>query len=382
MKCGTADKLGTMLPEDRIREVEAANKEASERFNPMRIPRTLEEALGNRTVLVTGGTGSIGREIVSQVLRYKPRVVRVLSRNEYNQYAMRRELGDRGDLRYLIGDVRDRDRLMRACEGVDVVFHASALKHVAICEYNPFEAVKTNVLGTQNLVEAALNYNMELLVGISTDKAVSPTNTMGATKLLAERMILSASQYKGDRRTRFGVIRFGNVLASRGSAIPMFIEQIRQGGPVTITHPQMRRFFMSIPQAVELALKASLSARSGEIFILKMPVMRIIDLVNALIRIYAPRFGHDPQAIGVNEIGLLPGEKLCEALMTPEEGLHATEFDDHFMVEPLSPPDPAKLKLENTGYDSESQELLDVDGIIELLEQRGLVEQFLTGMSS
>jgi len=243
-----------MLPEDRIREVEAANKAASERFNPMRIPRSLEEALGNRTVLVTGGTGSIGSEIVNQVLQYKPRVVRVLSRNEYNQYAMRRELGDRGDLRYLIGDVRDRDRLMRACEGVDVVFHASALKHVAICEYNPFEAVKTNVLGTQNLVEAALNYNMELLVGISTDKAVSPTNTMGATKLLAERMILSASQYKGDRRTRFGVIRFGNVLASRGSAIPMFIEQIRRGGPVTITHPQMRRFFMSIPQAVELAL--------------------------------------------------------------------------------------------------------------------------------
>lgn len=369
-----------MDADERRREVEEANKAASGRINPMSIPRSLEEALGNRTVLVTGGTGSIGREIVSQVLRYKPRVVRILSRNEYNQYAMRRELGERGDLRYLIGDVRDRDRLMRACEGVDVIFHASALKHVAICEYNPFEAVKTNVIGTQNIVEAALNYNMELLVGISTDKAVSPTNTMGATKLLAERMILSASQYKGDRRTRFGVIRFGNVLASRGSAIPMFIEQIRSGGPLTITHPQMRRFFMSIPEAVELALRASLSARSGEIFILKMPVMRILDLAEALIRIYAPKFGYRPQDIEIREIGLLPGEKLYEALMTPEEGLHATEFGDHFMVEPLSPPDPGKLRLDNTGYDSESQELLEVDGIIELLQSRGLIEQFLAEM--
>ncbi len=340
----------------------------------------LAEALGDRTVLVTGGTGSIGREIVSQVLQYGPRVVRVFSRNEYNQYAMRRDMGERPDLRYLIGDVRDRERLLRACEGVDVVFHAAALKHVAICEYNPFEAVKTNVLGTQNLVEAALNYNMELLVGISTDKAVSPTNTMGATKLLAERMILSASQYKGDRRTRFGVIRFGNVLASRGSAIPMFIEQIRRGGPVTITHPQMRRFFMSIPEAVELALQASLSARSGEIFILKMPVMRIIDLTEALIRIYAPRFGHSPASIEIREIGLLPGEKLSEALMTPEEGLHATEHAKYFTVETFSPPDPAKLKLENTGYDSDSLALLDVDAIIELLQSRGLVEQLLSDL--
>jgi len=217
---------------------------------------------------------------------------------------------------------------------------------------------------------------MELLVGISTDKAVSPTNTMGATKLLAERVILTASQYKGDRRTRFAVIRFGNVLASRGSALPLFIKQIAAGGPVTLTHPEMRRFFMSIPQAVELALKATLIARGGEIFILKMPVMRIADLIEALIRIYAPRYGHDPAQIKVEQIGLLPGEKLFEALMTPEEALHSTEAADHFKVEPLMPPPAELLAHPPAGYDSASQPLLSPEEIMAMIEGHGLVEVF------
>jgi FlaA1/EpsC-like NDP-sugar epimerase len=366
--------------------IAASNQLAADRYTPMRFPASLEEALGGKTVLVTGGTGSIGREIVEQVLAYAPRVVRVFSRNEYNQYAMRAQFGDRPDLRYFIGDVRDRERLMRACEDVQVVFHAAALKHVDICEYNPFEAVKTNVIGTQNVVEAALDYNMELLVGISTDKAVSPTNTMGATKLLEERLVLAASRYKGDRRTRFCVIRFGNVLASRGSAIPMFVSQIKAGGPVTLTHSLMRRFFMSIPQAVSLALKASLESRGGEIYILKMPVLAIRDLCEALIRIYAPRFGRDPAGIEIREIGLKPGEKLFEALMTSEEALYATEHSDYFAVEPLRPDSAARMAAAAasgrdariaTGYDSAGERLLSVDEIIALLEGEGLVEQFL-----
>jgi len=360
--------------------IAAANQLAADRFTPMSFPKDLDEAFGHKTILVTGGTGSIGREIVSQILAHHPKVVRVFSRNEYNQYVMRKDFGERPDLRFLIGDVRDRERLMRACEDVEVIFHASALKHVAICEYNPFEAVKTNVIGSQNAIEAALDYNMELLVGISTDKAVSPTNTMGATKLLSERVMLSASQYKGDRRTRFCVIRFGNVLASRGSAIPLFIKQIQHGGPVTLTHRDMRRFFMSIPQAVELALKATLLARGGEIFILKMPVLRIEDLISALIRIYAPRFNHQPEDIEVQEIGLLPGEKLYEALMTPEEALHAAEHDEYYKVEPLKPAAEDRLIHPPAGYDSEHEPLLGVEEIVDMLEQHGLVEVFMEAL--
>lgn len=361
--------------------VAAANQLAADRFSPMSFPVKLSEAFSDRTVLVTGGTGSIGREIVRQVLSHSPRAVRVFSRNEYNQYLMRKEFGERRELRFLIGDVRDRERLMRACEDVQVLLHAAALKHVAICEYNPFEAVKTNVIGAQNVVDCALDYNMELLVGISTDKAVSPTNTMGATKLLAERVILTASQIKGDRRTRCAVIRFGNVLASRGSAIPLFIRQIAAGGPVTLTHPEMRRFFMSIPQAVELALKASLLARGGEIFILKMPVLRIADLIAALIKIYAPRYGHRVEDIEVRQIGLLPGEKLYESLMTPEEALHASEEADHYRVEPLKPATAERIAHPPAGYESVDQPLLSVDEIVELIASQGLIETFAAAVA-
>jgi FlaA1/EpsC-like NDP-sugar epimerase len=359
--------------------VAASNQLASGRFSPMEFPRSLEEAIGGKTILVTGGTGSIGREIVFQLLDYKPRVVRVLSRNEYHQYRMKEECAERfgrnAPLRFLLGDVRDKERLLRACEDVELLFHAAALKHVPLCEFNPFEAVKTNVLGTQHAVEAALDYNMALFVGISTDKAVSPTNTMGATKLLAERLVLSAGQYKGDRRTRFCVVRFGNVLASRGSAIPRFVSQIRSGGPVTLTHQDMRRFFMSIPQAVELALKAALASRGGEVFILKMPALSINDLIAALIEIYAPRFGHRPESIGIRQIGLLPGEKLNESLMTPEEALQAEEQDQFYIVRPLDTsrsdaPHPA-------GYNSELATLLSRGEIASLLQQHNLVEAFL-----
>ena len=305
-------------------------------------------ALASKTILVTGGTGSIGREIVRQVLDQQPHAVRVLSRNEYNQYVMRKELSA-PNLRFLLGDVRDRERLMRACEDVDIIFHAAALKHVELCEYNPFEAVKTNVMGAQNVVDCALASGVQQVVGISTDKAVAPVNTMGATKLLAEKIILSANQYKGAHDTRFSVIRFGNVVSSNGSVLPLFRQQIRDGLPLTLTHPDARRFFMSIPQAVELALKAAGSSTGGEIFILKMPVFRMGDVAAAMMRAHGETT--------ITTIGLLPGEKLHEALMTPEEAYCATNGGDMWVLHPLLPPH--DYPLNPRCYDSTRMELGD-----------------------
>ena len=188
------------------------------------------DAFGDKRILITGGTGSIGSEILRKVLQYDPQVVRVFSIDEDAQFNLQQELGDRPNVRFLIGDVRDRERLGMAGEDVDIIFHVAALKHVPLCEYNPFEAVKTNVLGTQNVIDVAMKGEVDKLITISTDKAVNPVNVMGATKLLAERLTISANHYKGSRKTAFSCVRFGNVLYSRGSVVPLFREQIRKGG--------------------------------------------------------------------------------------------------------------------------------------------------------
>lgn len=333
--------------------------------------------LKGKTVLVTGGTGSIGRELVSRVLALGPGVVRVLSRNEFNQYRMSQEFIEHDNLRFLLGDVRDHDRVMRACEGVDIVFHAAALKHVPACEYNPFEAVKTNVIGTQNLIEAAIEHEIERLIAISTDKAVSPTNTMGATKLLAERLVLAANLYKGERKSAFSVVRFGNVLASRGSVIPHFIRQISNGGPVTLTHPKMRRFFMSIPDAVDLVLSAAAETRGDEIYILKMPVVLISDLIAVLVDTYAPKFGHKPEDISVEITGLRPGEKVQEELMTSEERSASNETERFFVIPAQFTPPVPNDGPELMGYSTLSQSALSRDEVREILEKNGLVDSFL-----
>ncbi len=323
--------------------------------------------LAGKTVLVTGGTGSIGRELVRHVLGCSPAVVRVLSRNEFNQYRMAQEFGGEKNIRFLLGDVREHDRVMRAAEGVDVIFHAAALKHVPACEYNPFEAVKTNVVGTQNLIEAAIEHSVERLISISTDKAVSPTNTMGATKLLAERLVLAANLYKGERKSAFSVVRFGNVLASRGSVIPFFIRQIKAGGPVTLTHPKMRRFFMSIPEAVELVLGAGAITPGGEIYILKMPVVVIKDLIDVLIETYAPAFGKSPENVEVKITGLRPGEKIQEELLTAEE-LQAASETERFYVVPAEFEPPARNGgPEPLGYGTLSQAALSKNEIREIV---------------
>jgi len=286
----------------------------------------------DKNILVTGGTGSIGSEIVRKILQYRPNVVRVFNNDEAELFNLEQELRNYTNVRFLVGDVRDKERLQRAVEDIDFAFHAAALKHVPLCEYNPFEAVKTNVLGTQNLIEAAMEAEIEKLITISTDKAVNPVNVMGATKLLAERLTVSANYYRGARRTVFSCVRFGNVLDSRGSVVPLFREQIGRGGPVIITDPDMTRFVMSIPRAVDLVLKAAEIARGGEIFIFKMRALRIGDLAEVMIEELAPHYGYAPESIRREISGKRAGEKLYEELLTEDEALNVSESGDMFVV--------------------------------------------------
>jgi FlaA1/EpsC-like NDP-sugar epimerase len=286
-----------------------------------------------KTILVTGGVGSIGSQLVKKLLDFEPDSIRIFDNNETGLFDLEHELNsDR--IRTLIGDVRDKNRLNMAFNTVDIVFHAAALKHVPLCECNPFDAVKTNVIGTQNVIETALDHNIEKVINISTDKAVNPTNVMGATKLLSERLIISAFSYTGKRKTRFSNVRFGNVLNSRGSAIPLFRKQIQYGGPITVTDPQMTRFCMKIPDAVDLIITAGAISQGRETFILKMPAFKIIDLANVMREYYAPRFGKNPDDIRIEIIGKRDGEKVYEELMTEDEGLYAYENENMFMILP------------------------------------------------
>jgi len=294
----------------------------------------LKKYFKGKVVLVTGGTGSIGSEIVRKLLEYPVDNIRIFSRDEYKQFVFKHELSKLplGKVRFLIGDVRDRDRVARAMEGVDIVFNAAAMKHVPLCEYNPFEAVKTNVVGAQNVVDAALANNVEKFIHVSTDKAAMPVNVMGATKLLAEKIALCAERYKGPHRTVFAAVRFGNVFGSRGSVVPFFHEQIKQGGPVSLTDAEMTRFMLKIPQAVELVLKAALLSKGEELFILKMPVMKIADVARAMIEVLAPRYGRKARDIKIEIIGRRGGEKVYELLMTEDEAEDVYESREMFCI--------------------------------------------------
>jgi len=275
-----------------------------------------------KVVLITGGTGSFGRACVKKLLEeHRPAVVRVYSRDELKQWDMAREFKDHVALRFLIGDVRDAGRLRRALEGVDVVIHAAALKHVPACEYNPVDAVRTNVDGSINVINAALDNNVPWVVALSTDKAVNPVNMYGATKLCAERLFIQSNSYRGSRReTRFSVVRYGNVLGSRGSVVPLFTEQ-RERGEVTITDKRMTRFWITLPDAVDFVLASIATMQGGEIFVPKLPSMTISELAYAI----AP---DAKQKI----IGLRPGERLSETLMMSEESGRAYDAGDRYVI--------------------------------------------------
>lgn len=285
-------------------------------------------------MLVTGGSGTIGAALVDRLLDSEAAVVRVFGRDETKQFHQRQRLGPRGDVRFLVGDIRDRYRLLRATEDIDVVFHCAALKHVESGEYNPFETTQTNVDGTQNVIDACLANEVRTMILTSSDKAANPTSVMGATKLVAEKLVTAATNYRGAHRTTFASVRFGNVLGSRGSALELFARQVAAGGPVTVTDPGMTRFVMTTGRAVELALQAAHLARGGEVFVFKMPVATLGDLVRAAVEVVAQRAGRDPAAIETTTIDVRPGEKPYEELMTAEESTRARDIGDMYAVLP------------------------------------------------
>ena len=292
----------------------------------------LVKTFKGKDILVTGGCGSIGTEIVKQLAKYHPKRIRVFDHNESGLFNLQQEVKSFA-IRILVGDIRDKERLRLAVRGCDYVFHAAALKHVPLCEYNPFEAVSTNVVGTQNLVTVCREEKVGKLVAISTDKAVNPINTMGATKLLSEKIVMTADIGEGVR-TKVSCVRVGNVLNSVGSVIPIFMRQIEAGGPVTVTDPDMERFFMSIHQAVHLVLRCAVLSRGGDIFVLDMKKIKIIDLAEVMIEMFASKFGHDPKSMRIKMIGVRPGEKLDEQLVTEEEKNYLMHLKDMAVIRP------------------------------------------------
>jgi len=312
----------------------------------------------DKVILVTGGSGSIGSEIVKKLLEFDPDAIRILDINETALFELEEDLKS-DKIRTFIGDVRDKDRLERAFEDVDIIFHAAALKHVPLCEFNPFDAVKTNVLGTQNVLDAALNKNVGKVIVISTDKSVNPVNVMGATKLLAERLTISANYYGPTKRTVFSCVRFGNVLDSRGSVIPIFRKQISNGGPVTITDPKMSRFIMHIPDSVDLILMAGHMANGEEIFILKMPAVNVVDLAEVMIEDLAPKYGYTPEEIEIEIIGKRFGEKMYEELLTKDETLYVENKEDFYILKSKK----TIYSCKKITHDSDSAEKLSKDDI-------------------
>lgn len=279
--------------------------------------------LKNKTILVTGGTGSFGTRFIERVLAdHEPAAVRIFSRDELKQSEMQRRFADEDRLRYLIGDVRDLPRLVRATRGVDVIVHAAALKQVPACEYNPFEAVQTNVIGAENIVTAAIENEVPHVVALSTDKAVNPVNLYGATKLAAEKIVVQGNAYAADSTARFACVRYGNVVGSRGSVVPLFKAQA-ETGVLTITDESMTRFWITLDESVDFVISSLGLMGGGEVFVPKIPSMRVVDLAEAL----AP----DAER---RVIGIRPGEKLHEVLLTEDESRHSFDLGDRYVVLP------------------------------------------------
>ncbi len=293
-----------------------------------------KELVKGKTIIVTGGTGSIGSEIVKQLLDTEAGQIRIYSRDEHKQHELQQILGGDDRLRFLIGDIRDKDRMDFAFHNVDICFHTAALKHVPFCEYNPFEAIKTNIVGTQNVIDLALKHNLEKVIAISTDKAVNPTSVLGTSKLMMEKLITAANFLIGDKRTRFASVRFGNVLSSRGSVLPIWLKQIERNEPITITDKRATRFFMEIPEAVDLVFSAMEIMQGGEIFVLKMKrKFKITDFAKQTLKKHAPE-----KKISLKFIGLRPGEKLHEELLTKDEADFALETKGMFVILPQHAP--------------------------------------------
>jgi len=317
-----------------------------------------------KVVLITGGTGSFGKKFTKILLEEKlPKKIIIFSRDELKQHEMQMHGFDHPTLRYFIGDVRDRERLLRAMHGVDVVVHAAALKQVPACEYNPMEAIKTNIMGTANVLEAALDAGVKKVMTISTDKAVSPANLYGATKLAAEKLTIQSNAYAAGSATRYSCVRYGNVVGSRGSVVPLFLKQ-RASGMVTITDDRMTRFWLSLEQGVRFVMNCIEQMEGGEVFVPKIPSTKVTDLALAI----AP-------AAKLNIIGIRPGEKLHENLISIDEARHTIELDGMYVIQPAeaiwfgySWKEKGKELPDGYHYSSDNNsEWLDVNGIKEFV---------------
>ncbi len=295
--------------------------------------------LNGKTILVTGGTGSFGKKFIKTVFEKYPDVkkVIVLSRDEFKQFMMQNMpefKAHEKKMRYFIGDVRDKSRLERAFDGVDIVVHAAALKQVPACEYNPFEAIRTNVIGAQNVIEAAIDKGVQKVVALSTDKACAPINLYGATKLCSDKLFIAGNSYAGDKDTRFAVVRYGNVAGSRGSVIPFFQDLVQSGAKeLPITDVRMTRFWLKLEQAVEMVLEAIEYMKGGELYVKKIPSMKMTDLANAI----APN-------LKIKEVGIRPGEKIHEQMITQADAPNTIEFEGFYIILP-------QIKFKNISYE-------------------------------
>ncbi|MBU5207440.1 SDR family NAD(P)-dependent oxidoreductase [Bacillus safensis] len=330
------------------------------------IETTLKTFFRDKTILVTGGTGSIGRQIVNKLTSCSPKKVIVFSKDDSKQYMMKNEYADHPEVVFALGDVRDASRVRQLVKGVDIIFHAAALKQVPTCEDNPFEAVQTNIIGGQHVIEAALEHEVSHVVNISTDKAVSPTNAMGATKLISEKLFSQANESIPNQKTKFCSVRFGNVLGSRGSVIPIMLQQLLNEKPLTVTDPHMTRFFMSIEEAVSLTLQAAIMMKGGETFILKMESLQLADLLKAFHEYAAQINAKSPEILVV---GKRPGEKLHEELTFPHEADALFEHEQFYAILPRPHLHPAFQKVDLTNYTSKEAPLITKEKLFTIIEQ-------------
>jgi len=320
----------------------------------------------SKSILVTGGTGSFGHQIISELVKFQPACIVVFSRDEKKQYDMQDIFRNHSSLRFTLGDVRDLERVREVMKGIDIVFHAAALKQVPNTEFAPLEAVKTNIVGAEHIRQAAIENDVRVVVAISTDKAVKPVNVMGMTKAIQERVMLNPRN--GIYKTRFVCVRYGNVLGSRGSVVPLFRRKILEGSPLPITHAEMTRFLLTLNQAVQLVFKAALDGESGDLFVRKMPAARIIDMGRMLAYGITRRMDY-PQKI----IGIRPGEKIHEVLVSEEEMLRAVEVDDYYLIRAQAQETGGDLQKQGKllEYTSHNTHQLSDEELLSLLDEEG-----------
>ena len=333
----------------------------------------LMSILAGKSVLITGGSGSIGESLTKRAISDKAKLIRIFSNDENGLYEMESKYGNHKNIEFVIGDIHNEETVSEIVKGVDIVFHAAALKHVDRCELYPLEAINVNITGTKNIVKAVINENVKRMILISTDKAVNPIGVMGATKLLAEKLI-SAEAFHNKSNTIFASVRFGNVFHTRGSILPRIEEQIKNGGPIAITDIRMMRYFMTKDQAVNLIISATKLAKGGETFVLKMPLLRLEDLFDAMKEVLSSKYGYTPSQIKTKIIGIRPGEKLIEYLLTPFEMESVFETKDFFIIPSLNKSVknsdyPNAKKPKNIQFYFEDKKTLSKKEILSILKQ-------------